>query len=44
MYKVEIQQDSLQQAALERRRKLDEDRKKRIFDPKTRIFGVSVTR
>ncbi|KAJ3164003.1 Protein Tax-1 [Irineochytrium annulatum] len=36
MYKVAIQ-DNLQQAAIGRRQKLDEDRKQRIFDTKTRI-------
>ncbi|KAJ3402667.1 Protein Tax-1, partial [Chytridiales sp. JEL 0842] len=42
MYKVEIPQDTLQQAALERRRRLDEERKKRIFDPKARILGIDI--
>ncbi|KAJ3028262.1 UNVERIFIED_CONTAM: Protein Tax-1 [Siphonaria sp. JEL0065] len=42
MYKVEIPIDRLQQAAINRRQKLDEERKKRIFDPKTRIFGIDV--
>jgi hypothetical protein len=41
MYKVEIPKDSLQEAAINRRRKLDEERRKRIFDPKTRVLGVS---
>ncbi|TPX76569.1 hypothetical protein CcCBS67573_g02175 [Chytriomyces confervae] len=43
MYRVEIPLDNLQQAAINRRQKLDEDRKKRIFDPKTRVFGIDVT-
>lgn len=42
MYKVEIVTDTLQQAAIERRRRLDEERKNRIFNPKMRIMGVSI--
>ncbi|KAJ3331617.1 Protein Tax-1 [Blyttiomyces sp. JEL0837] len=42
MYKAEIAQDSLEQAAIRRRQKLDEERKKRIFDPKTRVLGIDV--
>ncbi|KAI9206816.1 RIB43A-domain-containing protein [Polychytrium aggregatum] len=42
MYKVEIPADNIQQAAIERRRRLDEDRKKRIFDPKVRVIGVDL--
>ncbi|KAI8838642.1 RIB43A-domain-containing protein [Chytridium lagenaria] len=43
MYKVEIAQDTLQQAAITRRQKLDEDRKNRIFNPKTRSLGIDVS-
>ncbi|KAJ3210632.1 Protein Tax-1 [Entophlyctis luteolus] len=39
MYKVEIPIDRLQQAAISRRQRLDAERKKRIFEPKTRVFG-----
>ncbi|KAJ3217762.1 Protein Tax-1 [Dinochytrium kinnereticum] len=42
MYKVEIAQDTLQQAAISRRQKLDEDRKQRIFNPKMRTLGIDV--
>ncbi|KAI8621481.1 RIB43A-domain-containing protein [Chytriomyces sp. MP71] len=42
MYRVEIPLPNLQQAAIKRRQKLDEERKKRIFDPKTRVFGIDV--
>ncbi|KAJ3063739.1 Protein Tax-1 [Podochytrium sp. JEL0797] len=42
MYRVEIPIDRLQQAAINRRQKLDQERKLRIFDPKTRIFGIDV--
>ncbi|RKO86312.1 RIB43A-domain-containing protein [Blyttiomyces helicus] len=42
MYKVEIQADNLRDAAIRRRRALDEERKKRIFDPKIRILGIDV--
>ncbi|KAJ3088233.1 Protein Tax-1 [Quaeritorhiza haematococci] len=44
MYKVEIvtPADQLQQAAIDRRRRLDEERKKRIFDPRARILGIDV--
>ncbi|KAI8801938.1 RIB43A-domain-containing protein [Cladochytrium replicatum] len=42
MYKVEIAPESFEEAAIRRRRKLDEDRKTRIFDPKVRIIGIDV--
>ncbi|KAJ3037094.1 Protein Tax-1, partial [Rhizophlyctis rosea] len=42
MYKVEIPSDTLRDAAIQRRRQLDEERKKRIFDPKLRIYGIDV--
>lgn len=40
MYKVEIPADRLQEAAIQRRRRLDEERKKIIFNPRVRIMGV----
>ncbi len=40
MYKVEIPSDNLQEAAIQRRRRLDEERKKIIFNPRVRILGV----
>eukprot|EP00842_Homolaphlyctis_polyrhiza_P006850 jgi/Hompol1/754/HPOL_001360-RA len=39
MYKVEILGDNLQQAAIQRRKRLDEERKQRIFNPKVRVLG-----
>jgi hypothetical protein len=46
MYKVEIPSDklsdNLQAAAIQRRRKLDEERKKIIFNPRVRILGVNI--
>ncbi|KAJ3296083.1 Protein Tax-1 [Borealophlyctis nickersoniae] len=43
MYKVEIlPSDILRDAAIQRRRQLDEERKKRIFDPKLRVLGIDV--
>ncbi|KAJ3275041.1 Protein Tax-1 [Terramyces sp. JEL0728] len=42
MYKVEILGDKIEQEAIERRRKLDTERKERIFNPKARILGVDV--
>ncbi|KAI9101950.1 RIB43A-domain-containing protein [Phlyctochytrium arcticum] len=42
MYKVEIPSDTLRDAAIRRRRQLDEERKKRIFDPKIRVLGIDV--
>ncbi|KAJ3387905.1 Protein Tax-1 [Lobulomyces angularis] len=42
MYRVEIASDKLQQAAVDRRRRLDEERKNRLFDPKARIIGIDV--
>ena len=40
MYKVEIPADKIEQEAIARRRRLDEERKERIFNPKVRIMGV----
>ena len=37
-----IHKDLFDQLAVERRRKNEEDRKKRIFDPKMRIKGVEL--
>ncbi|KNC97439.1 hypothetical protein, variant [Spizellomyces punctatus DAOM BR117] len=42
MYKVEIPSDTLRDAAIRRRRQLDEERKQRIFDPKIRVLGIDV--
>lgn len=42
MYKVEILSDRLEQEAITRRRRLDEERKERIFNPKLRVLGVDV--
>jgi hypothetical protein len=41
MYKVEILSDQIEQEAITRRRRLDLERKERIFNPKVRIMGVS---
>lgn len=40
MYKVEIQNEKIAQEAIERRKRLDAERKERIFNPKVRILGV----
>lgn len=42
MYKVEIPSENIQNAAIMRRRKLDDERKNRIFDPMVRVLGVDV--
>ncbi|TPX61834.1 hypothetical protein PhCBS80983_g00775 [Powellomyces hirtus] len=42
MYKVEILSDNLRDAAILRRKNLDEERKQRIFDPKIRVLGIDV--
>lgn len=42
MYKVEILSDKLEQEAIARRRRLDEERKERIFNPKLRVLGVRI--
>ncbi|KAJ3166736.1 Protein Tax-1 [Geranomyces variabilis] len=42
MYKVEILSDTLRDAAILRRKNLDEERKQRIFDPKIRVLGIDV--
>jgi hypothetical protein len=41
MYKVEIQQEKIAQEAILRRKKLNAERKERIFNPKVRILGVN---
>jgi hypothetical protein len=41
MYKVEIPSDKIEAEAIQRRRKLDEERKKIIFNPRLRILGVN---
>jgi hypothetical protein len=40
MYRVEIERESIERQALERRKKLDQERKERIFNPKVRVIGV----
>jgi hypothetical protein len=40
MYKVTLA-DDLQNAAISRRKKLDQERMERIFNPKVRCLGVS---
>ncbi|KAI8924394.1 RIB43A-domain-containing protein [Entophlyctis helioformis] len=42
MYKVEVLSDNLQAAAIQRRRRLDEERKQRIFNPKVRVMGIDL--
>lgn len=43
MYKVEIRpQHDVQDLAIIRRRQLEEERRKRIFDPKLRVYGIDV--
>ncbi|KAJ3305802.1 Protein Tax-1 [Kappamyces sp. JEL0829] len=42
MYKVEILSDKLEQEAINRRRRLDEERKVRVFNPKLRVMGVDL--
>lgn len=42
MYKVEIQREKFEEAAIQRRRKLQEDLKSRFFDPKQRSMGIDV--
>ena len=42
MFKLETQNDVIQRQAIERRKKLDNERKMRIFDPKTRLLGIDV--
>ncbi|KAJ3158421.1 Protein Tax-1 [Geranomyces michiganensis] len=42
MYKIEILSDTLRDAAIQRRKNLDEERKQRIFDPKIRVLGIDV--
>ena len=40
MYKVEILSDRIEQEAINRRRRLDQERKERIFNPRVRMLGV----
>ncbi|ORY87255.1 RIB43A-domain-containing protein [Neocallimastix californiae] len=42
MYKVEIVPDAIQDQAVQRRRKMEEERKKRIFNSKERTMGIDV--
>jgi len=42
MYKVEIVPDSIQDQAILRRRKMEEERKKRFFNSKLRTIGIDV--
>jgi len=42
MYKVEIVPESIQDQAIMRRRKMEEERKKRFFNSKLRTMGVNV--
>lgn len=41
MYKLDLPVDYKEAAAIERRRAMEEDRKTRIFNAKTRQIGVS---
>lgn len=40
-FELMTEKDRKEAAAIERRRRMEDERKKRIFDPKTRLFGVS---
>ena len=40
MYKLDLPVDYKEAAAIERRRNLEEQRKSRIFNAKTRIIGI----
>lgn len=40
MYKLDLPVDYKEAAAIERRRQMEEERKSRIFNAKTRIIGV----
>ena len=40
MSRITLQVDLLEQESIRRRQKLEEDRKKRFFDPRTRCLGV----
>jgi len=42
MYKVEILSDKLENDAIQRRQRLDLERKERIFNPKLRIMGIDM--
>ncbi|KAL3267126.1 hypothetical protein HHI36_011266 [Cryptolaemus montrouzieri] len=39
-FELMTEKDRKEVAAIERRRRVEEERKKRIFDPKTRLFGI----
>lgn len=41
MYKLDIQVDAKESAAIERRRITEQQRRSRIFDARERIIGVS---
>jgi hypothetical protein len=40
MFRIDLGPDPTELAAITRRRRLEEERKKRIFDPKLRCLGV----
>eukprot|EP00833_Pecoramyces_ruminatium_P006911 jgi/Orpsp1_1/1180943/evm.model.c7180000075196.1 len=42
MYKVEIVPEAIQEQAIQRRRKMEEERKKRFFNSKVRTMGIDV--
>jgi len=42
MYKVEIVPEAIQDQAILRRRKMEEERKKRFFNSKLRTIGVNI--
>ena len=42
MYKLDVQVDTREAAAIERRRALEQERQKRIFNARERTIGVNV--
>ncbi|KAL7748349.1 hypothetical protein RI367_006310 [Sorochytrium milnesiophthora] len=42
MYKLDHLPDELEKQAVQRRQRLDQERMKRIFDPKVRVLGIDV--
>ena len=42
MYKLDLPVDYKEAAAIERRRNMEEQRKSRIFNAKTRIIGIDI--
>ena len=42
MYKLDLPIDLKEQAAIERRRRLEKERQSRIFNNKHRLIGVSI--